>query len=166
MDRGQLAGRAQLGQNFALLQVLLARTPRYQVAQIELEIVDRPGATLQLLWRENGLERDFRAVAGSHLPVPIGAEAIVRTGGGWGNPLERDPARVWEDVAEGLVSAAAARKLYGVVHRRDRSLDERATNELRERLRSAQAASTKRSARPKAASKKPDEDTLARKRGR
>jgi hypothetical protein len=94
--------------------------------------------------------------------VPIGAEAIVRTGGGgWGNPLERDPARVWEDVAEGLVSAAAARKLYGVVLRRDRSLDERATNELRERLRSAQAASTKRSARPKAASKKPDEDARA-----
>jgi hypothetical protein len=26
--------------------------PRCQVAQIELEIVERPGATLQLLWRE------------------------------------------------------------------------------------------------------------------
>jgi hypothetical protein len=62
---------------------------------------------------------------------------------------------------EGLVSAAAARKLYGVVLRRDRSLDERATNELRERLRSAHAASTKRSARPRTASKKPDEDARA-----
>ena len=112
-------------------------------------------------------ERDFRAMAGSHIPVPIGAEAIVRTGGGggWGNPLERDPERVWEDVAEGLVSAAAARKLYGVVLRRDMSLDERATNELRERLRSARAASPKRSARPKTASKKRTR-TLTRKSGR
>ena len=86
-------------------------------------------------------------------------------GGGWGDPLERDPARVWEDVAEGLVSAAAARKLYGVVLRRDRSIDERATNELRDRLRSARAASTRRSARPKTASKNRTR-TLARKRGR
>jgi len=106
-------------------------------------------------------------MAGSHIPVPIGAEAIVRTGGGggWGNPLERDPERVWEDVAEGLVSAADARKLYGVVLRRDMSLDERATNELRERLRSARAASPKRSARPKTASKKRTR-TLTRKSGR
>ena len=31
-------------------------------------------------------------MGGSHIPVPIGAEAIVRTGGGggWGEPLERD----------------------------------------------------------------------------
>jgi hypothetical protein len=35
------------------------------------------------------------------------------------------------------MSAAAARKLYSVVLRRGRSLDERATNDLRERLRSA-----------------------------
>jgi hypothetical protein len=33
----------------------------------------------------------------------------------------------WEEVAEGLVSAASACKLYGVVLQRDRSLDERAT---------------------------------------
>jgi len=101
-------------------------------------------------------ERDFRAMAGSHIPVPIGAEAIVRTGGGggWGDPLERAPERVSEDVAEGLVSAAAARKLYGVVLRRDGAIDQRATSELREWLRSARAASPRRSTRPKAASKK------------
>jgi N-methylhydantoinase B len=99
--------------------------------------------------------------------VPIGAEAIVRTGGGggWGDPLERDPERVAEDVAEALVSAAAARKLYGVVLRRDGALDQRATNESRERLRSARAASPKRSARPKTAGKKPTR-TPTRKRGR
>jgi N-methylhydantoinase B len=96
-----------------------------------------------LLKRPN--ERGFTMMAGSHLPVAIGAEAIVRTGGGggWGDPLERDPAQVAEDVAEGLVSAAAARKFYGVALRGNMSLDESATRRLRERLRSAKRAKSK-----------------------
>jgi N-methylhydantoinase B len=71
--------------------------------------------------------------------VPVGAEAIVRTGGGggWGDPLDRGPAVVANDVAEGLISAAAARKLYGVVLRGNMSLDEKATRQLRMRLGSA-----------------------------
>jgi N-methylhydantoinase B len=36
-------------------------------------------------------------------------------GGGLGNPLERDPARVREDVVRGYVSLAGAREDYGVV---------------------------------------------------
>jgi N-methylhydantoinase B len=35
-------------------------------------------------------------------------------GGGYGDPLERDPERVLEDVLEGYVSAEAARRDYGV----------------------------------------------------
>jgi N-methylhydantoinase B len=35
--------------------------------------------------------------------------------GGWGDPLERDPARVLRDVRNGLVGLAAAREDYGVV---------------------------------------------------
>jgi len=125
-----------------------------------------PGEPGGYLLRPPG-ERDFRAMAGSHIPVPIGAEAIVRTGGGggWGDPLDRDPERVSEDVAEGLVSVAAARQLYGVVLRRDGAIDQRATNELRERLRSARAASSKRSVPPKTAGKKRTRP-LARKRER
>ncbi len=75
-------------------------------------------------------------VGGSHIPVPLGAEAIVRTGGGggWGQPQDRDPALVAHDVAEGFISAAAARKLYGVVVRGNMSLDESATKLLRKRL--------------------------------
>ena len=95
-------------------------------------------------------ERNFTMMAGSHIPVPIGAEAIVRTGGGggWGNPLDRDAALVAEDVAEGLISAAAARKLYGVVLRGNMSLDESATARLRERLRSARRAKPKTKKKP------------------
>src|SRR5262249_14429958 len=36
-------------------------------------------------------------------------------GGGWGDPLDREPARVARDVRNGFVSAAAARDDYGVV---------------------------------------------------
>lgn len=36
-------------------------------------------------------------------------------GGGWGNPFERDPARVAEDVRQGFVSPERARQDYGVV---------------------------------------------------
>ena len=35
--------------------------------------------------------------------------------GGWGNPLERDPARVLRDVMEEKISPAYARREYGVV---------------------------------------------------
>ncbi len=36
-------------------------------------------------------------------------------GGGWGDPLERDPALVARDVRQGLVSPESARRDYGVV---------------------------------------------------
>ena len=84
-------------------------------------------------------EKDFQFRTGAHIQVPVNAEAIVRTGGGggWGDPLERDPAQVCKDVAEGLVSPAAARKQYGVVLDKHLALNERMTKRLRERLRSA-----------------------------
>jgi N-methylhydantoinase B/oxoprolinase/acetone carboxylase alpha subunit len=49
--------------------------------------------------------------------VPPGTTAVIVTagGGGWGDPLERDPARVAGDVLEEYVSIDAARDAYGVV---------------------------------------------------
>ncbi|MGE0151605.1 MAG: hydantoinase B/oxoprolinase family protein [Reyranellaceae bacterium] len=35
-------------------------------------------------------------------------------GGGWGDPMERDPLAVWNDVRNGVVSPAAAKQVYGV----------------------------------------------------
>jgi N-methylhydantoinase B len=52
-------------------------------------------------------------------------------GGGYGPPRERDPAAVARDVADGLVSAEAARERYGVVIAADGSVDEAATVALR-----------------------------------
>jgi N-methylhydantoinase B len=65
-------------------------------------------------------------------PVRAGQVIRIRTtgGGGWGDPLDRDPERVAQDVRDGKVSQAGARDDYGVVPG-----DEEATRELRERLR-------------------------------
>ena len=55
-------------------------------------------------------------------------------GGGFGDPLERDPDAVARDVIAGLVSVARAHDLYGVVLA-DGAVDEAATAQRREALR-------------------------------
>ena len=51
-------------------------------------------------------------------------------GGGWGDPLKRDPAVVVSDVLKKLVSVEGARR-YGVVINDDLSLNEKETEALR-----------------------------------
>ncbi|MGB7102805.1 MAG: hydantoinase B/oxoprolinase family protein [Xanthobacteraceae bacterium] len=66
-----------------------------------------------------------------------GDRVIFRTagGGGWGDPLERDPMRTRNDVARKLMSEAKAREEYGVVLAGPRlELDRRATDDLRESM--------------------------------
>ena len=66
-----------------------------------------------------------------------GAAVVIRSagGGGYGDPTERDPLRVAEDVREGYVSSAAAHQLYGVVLDKEGVPDAEATAALRQRLR-------------------------------
>ena len=40
---------------------------------------------------------------------------VTSGGGGWGNPAERDPLAVLQDVKDGFVSVHSAREDYGVV---------------------------------------------------
>lgn len=57
-------------------------------------------------------------------------------GGGWGNPLDRDPAAVIRDVRNEIISPEAAHDEYGVVLRPGTlELDENATFELRKSIR-------------------------------
>ncbi|TMH63236.1 MAG: hypothetical protein E6H48_19915, partial [Betaproteobacteria bacterium] len=57
---------------------------------------------------------------------------IWSAGGGFGDPLERDPSRVHEDVIDNRsVSLAAAREIYAVVIAPDGNIDEPATRKLR-----------------------------------
>jgi N-methylhydantoinase B len=93
----------------------------------------KPGDTACYLLKTPG-ENAFAEKNAYRHPVPADSEVIVRTGGGggWGDPLERDPAHVREDVIEGFVSLEAARAEYGVVlDANDHSIDAEATLRLR-----------------------------------
>lgn len=70
--------------------------------------------------------------------VRAGDRLIVRTagGGGWGDPLQRDPRLVQTDLSRGLIGAERARERYGVVlHGDGRELDSQATDDLRSGMR-------------------------------
>jgi len=90
-------------------------------------------------------EPEFREADVSRYLVPEETQVLIHagSGGGWGNPLERDPQKVRWDVIEELVSPESARKHYGVVLKDDSSVDEPATRALRAELggkRNARAA--------------------------
>ena len=70
-------------------------------------------------------------------PIPAGELVRIETtgGGGWGDPLDRDPALVELDVVQGKVSVEAAREDYGVVLLADRTVDAEATRREREAVR-------------------------------
>jgi N-methylhydantoinase B len=72
--------------------------------------------------------------------VEVRAGEVVRIettgGGGWGDPLERDPARVALDVLQRKVSVRSAEADYGILLAGDGSVDEAATRDLRARLKS------------------------------
>ncbi len=57
---------------------------------------------------------------------------LTQGGGGFGNPLDRDPDRVLQDVVRGMVAPRTAESDYGVIIR-DGALDRDATAALRAR---------------------------------
>lgn len=56
-------------------------------------------------------------------------------GGGWGDPLERDPQKVKETVDEDLTTRRTAEKVYGVVFDADGNVDKAKTDALRADIR-------------------------------
>jgi N-methylhydantoinase B len=68
----------------------------------------------------------------------------MSSGGGYGDPLEREPERVLNDVENGIVSIEEAREIYGVVlARNDLVLDLAATERERARLRQERLQETR-----------------------
>jgi len=57
--------------------------------------------------------------------------SLTAAGGGFGSPIERDPARVRKDVLEGWISEQRAAEIYGVMLDSHRRVDERATTSRR-----------------------------------
>ena len=91
-------------------------------------------------WRSVELVGDIAEVAGqteelglrqqNFLQNPADVYAVLwSAAGGFGDPLERDPERVWRDVVENrAVSRDAAAEIYGVVMTDDERLDAKATD--------------------------------------
>jgi N-methylhydantoinase B len=64
-------------------------------------------------------------------------ERVACGGGGFGDPLERDPEKVLADVQKGLVSARCAEEIYGVVLEEGfRAVNNERTGKRREQIRS------------------------------
>jgi len=76
----------------------------------------KPGATSATFLKLPG-ETGFKPVNVVRHMVPARTVAVVATagGGGWGNPFDRDPELVRQDVIEGYVSIEAAARDYGVI---------------------------------------------------
>jgi N-methylhydantoinase B len=102
----------------------------------------KPGNTSKYLLKLPG-ENAFQEKEANRLPTPANTEVIVRSngGGGWGDPLDRDPERVRTDVIEGYVSFEHAKLDYGVVlSPKDFAIDAAATAKLRAERRAGAAA--------------------------
>ena len=92
------------------------------------DIADVQGTTEELGLRQENF---------SQHPADV-YSVIWSAAGGFGDPLERDPERVWRDVVDNwAVSRKSAREIYGVVVTADEQLDAGATAGLRAERRAA-----------------------------
>jgi len=100
-----------------------------------------PGARgRKVLVRADGT-RTMLASKCDHVRVAAGERLhyITWGGGGWGDPLKRDPRLVAKEVRRGLISRQGARR-YGVVLTDELTVDDAATGELRASIAAARGA--------------------------
>jgi N-methylhydantoinase B len=72
---------------------------------------------------------------GVRLPEEGAIKMCGGGGGGWGDPLERDPEKVFTDLVRGYISPEKARSDYGVViDSEEKKVDEEATRALRDQM--------------------------------
>jgi N-methylhydantoinase B len=94
----------------------------------------KPGGRYGIAIEHNGERREIPGLA-DDVPLQAGdvIEIVTTGGGGWGDPLERDPELVRWDVIRGVVSDTAAREDYGValLDDLDVTVDAAATERLR-----------------------------------
>ena len=116
-------------------------------------LVLREGTQVAEMIAEEKLPDQLDEVGGTARQLPycefdIGKNEVLymrmSSGGGYGDPLEREPERVLNDVENGIVSRAEAREIYGVVLASDNLvLDLSATEKERARLRQERLQETK-----------------------
>jgi N-methylhydantoinase B len=138
--------RGGLGQNTKVLNFIegrwnLQRPPRIECPPWGIR-GGKPGGHGDYLLRTSG-DNEFKIVDETGHLTPPDSEVIVMTGGGggWGNPFERDPEMVRNDVLDGYVTKEAASRDYGVVLTgAQMTVDAAATEQLRAGMRRAAAA--------------------------
>ncbi len=109
-----------------------------------------PGATMRFaVTREDGT---FEPIDIHQVGVAIKGgdrfEMYCASGGGFGDPLDREPEAVAQDCREQRVEADIVREVYGVVLRPDGSVDTDATNARRDAIRGERLASAKPAEKP------------------
>jgi N-methylhydantoinase B len=109
------------------------RTDRFKFASPGLFGAKPPQPSKASLESESGEQRPLTSkVAGLRLRKGDLLTLEFAGGGGWGDPLKRDPERVRNDVVAGYVSVQSAESDYGVaLDPADFSIDETQTAQLR-----------------------------------
>ncbi len=112
---------------------------------VDTDIAERLAAGRPLPARLADIAGTAQILEVKHERAPIGASEVWhhcwQGGGGYGDPLLREPARISEDLARGVISPAVAREIYGVVSDvHGRACDVAATAALRDDLRRARLA--------------------------
>lgn len=121
-------------------------------ANTQYDVIAR-NSRVREMFRQGKLPTDLHDLGGSaeeiapEFETDLGWDDVYYTnwqgGGGYGDPLLRDPERVAHDVEARKVSVQAAVEVYGVAVTADGSLDLEATRDLRDRLRGARAATSR-----------------------
>ena len=88
------------------------------------------GNYIELLRNDGSVERASKL---TNEPLEDGetARLVTSSGGGWGDPLERDPERVLEDCRDEYITPKLAREVYGVAVTESGEIDDAATERLR-----------------------------------
>ncbi len=94
----------------------------------------------RMLFEDKAIEGIYESDKFPSPPRPTGVWDVVigghAGGGGYGDPIERDPLLVMRDLENGIVSHRVARDLYKIVYDQEKLIvDEEATDEMREKVR-------------------------------
>jgi len=110
----------------------------------QVDIIVRD-AEISRLFADGAMPASIEALGGSPELVQCEVETTLapqdalflhwQSGGGYGDPLLREPTAVAQDVRDRLVSDSAAEQVYGVILNADADVDELATQRRREQLR-------------------------------
>ena len=115
------------------------RFQRIDIGFLDLNISGNQGFILD----ENGQRiQDLPMVGIFEIKPGQALEGVIAGGGGYGDPLNRDPDRVRHDVRKGWVTVEKARRTYGVVLDLEPELfavDHEATGKLRTEIKKTRA---------------------------